>query len=174
MEFLGGVTIFTLQTFRKIVMTAAAKKRRLTHKKKIPPFPRRRFWGLLQISTFHKYGGHNHNNHFWARKKFLTPLISEFSLPSQGNGMEISHIVAKVKFFRSPTVSSHITFSQETHSSEKSSWRCYSVEVCSTSLNGFGDGRDQKSMQEEFAVCYPIIDYYMDSQSATPVSWLFA
>ena len=158
MEFLGGVTIFTLQTFRKIVMTAAAKKRRLTHKK-IPPFPRRRFWGLLQISTFHKYGGHNHNNHFWARKKFLTPLISEFSLPSQGNGMEISHIVAKVKFFRSPTVSSHYTsLSRKKLTSEKPSWRCYSVEVCSTSLNGFGDGEmgviksQCKSRNSQFAI----------------------
>ena len=42
-------------------------------------------------------------------KRSFPLLISEFSLPSQGNGMEISHIVAKVKFFRSPTVSSHYT-----------------------------------------------------------------
>ena len=42
-------------------------------------------------------------------KRTFPLLISEFSLPSQGNGMEISHIVAKVKFFRSPTVSSHYT-----------------------------------------------------------------
>ena len=61
-------------------------------------------------------------------KRSFPLLISEFSLPSQGNGMEISHIVAKVKFFRSPTVSSHFLSHGKTRKTKlKMMLQCWSV-----------------------------------------------